>query len=72
MALRSFYSLPAYYVTLLFFGAGGLGLMSMEERVNVLRGTIDIDTQPGRGTEVRVEVPLEEASHEPDENHPGR
>jgi PAS domain S-box-containing protein len=39
----------------------GVGLTSMEERVNVLRGTIDIDTHPGRGTEVRVEIPLEEA-----------
>ena len=26
MSLRSFYYLPAYYVTLLLFGAGGLGL----------------------------------------------
>jgi PAS domain S-box-containing protein len=50
----------------------GVGLMSMEERVNVLRGSIDIDSHLGRGTEVRVEVPFEEASHESDENHPGR
>jgi PAS domain S-box-containing protein len=39
----------------------GVGLASMEERVNVLRGTIDIDAHPGRGTEVRVEIPFKEA-----------
>ena len=39
----------------------GVGLISMEERVRMMHGTIEIDTRPQRGTEVRVEIPLEEA-----------
>ena len=38
----------------------GVGLISMEERVRMMRGTIEIDSRPQRGTEVRVEIPLEE------------
>jgi len=35
-----------------------MGLRSMEERVAILQGTLAIDTAPGRGCIVRVEVPL--------------
>ena len=35
-------------------GNGGLGLVTMEERVNLVGGTISIVSQPGRGTTVRV------------------
>ena len=35
-----------------------MGLRSMEERVAILRGTLTIDTAPGKGCVVRVEVPL--------------
>lgn len=38
--------------------SGGMGLVSMEERVRLVRGTIRVDSHPGRGTELRVEVPL--------------
>lgn len=36
----------------------GLGLRSMRERVRLLRGTIDIESAPGRGTTVAAWVPL--------------
>jgi two-component system sensor histidine kinase UhpB len=42
--------------------SGGVGLISMEERVRMMRGTIEIDSRPHRGTEVRVEIPLDDAS----------
>ena len=35
-----------------------MGLRSMEERVAILHGTLAIDTAPGKGCVVRVEVPL--------------
>lgn len=36
---------------------GGLGLTSMRERVAQLNGTLTIESEPGRGTRVSVEVP---------------
>jgi signal transduction histidine kinase len=36
----------------------GLGLLGMEERVRHLGGLFEIDSQPGRGTSLRVELPL--------------
>jgi signal transduction histidine kinase len=36
----------------------GLGLLSMEERVRQFQGEITFDSSPGRGTEIRVTVPL--------------
>lgn len=36
----------------------GLGLISMEERVRFVGGTFTIDSRPGKGTRVRVRVPL--------------
>ena len=37
---------------------GGLGLISLEERVRLIGGSLTINTGPQRGTEVRVQVPL--------------
>ncbi|MFC9971764.1 GAF domain-containing sensor histidine kinase [Spirillospora sp. NPDC127200] len=37
---------------------GGLGLASMRERARSIGGTLSIDTSPGAGTAVRLEVPL--------------
>ncbi len=37
-----------------------LGLASMRERVRLVRGTLDIETAPGRGTKVIVWVPMVE------------
>jgi signal transduction histidine kinase len=37
---------------------GGLGLISLHERVHLVGGSVRIDTQRQRGTELRVQVPL--------------
>ena len=37
---------------------GGLGLISLDERVRLVGGSLAITTEPQRGTEVRVQVPL--------------
>src|ERR1700687_2468503 len=36
----------------------GMGLLGMEERVKRLGGTISIDSRPGAGTTITVELPL--------------
>ncbi len=38
--------------------AGHFGLLGMRERVRQLRGSLSVDSRPGAGTRVRVEVPL--------------
>jgi PAS domain S-box-containing protein len=38
----------------------GLGLISMEERLKLLDGTLFIDSQPARGTVIRARVPFKE------------
>ena len=40
----------------------GLGMLGMEERVRRLGGRIDIDSQSGRGTTIRAEIPLARVS----------
>ena len=42
----------------------GLGLLGMRERAALLGGTASIESQPGKGTRVAVEVPLEEQDGE--------
>ncbi len=39
----------------------GLGLMGMQERVALFSGTMAIETAPGAGTQLRIEVPVEGA-----------
>jgi signal transduction histidine kinase len=39
-------------------GSAGLGLINMRERVSQLNGSFEFESQPGRGTRVRVEVPF--------------
>lgn len=36
----------------------GLGLFGMQERANLVGGSLQIDTAPGDGTEVRITIPL--------------
>lgn len=36
------------------------GLVGMRERVSTLRGTLEVDTAPGRGTCITVEIPIED------------
>jgi signal transduction histidine kinase len=38
---------------------GGLGLIGMRERLNAIGGTLQIRSEPGWGTELRIEVPSE-------------
>jgi signal transduction histidine kinase len=40
--------------------AGGLGLISIDERVRLLKGSVVIQSRPKRGTELRVRIPLGE------------
>jgi signal transduction histidine kinase len=36
----------------------GFGLLGMRERLELVGGTLDVSSAPGRGTSVRVELPL--------------
>ena len=40
-------------------GKGGLGLVSMEERVRLVNGTFSIRSRPGEGTRVEARIPFE-------------
>ena len=42
----------------------GLGLISMEERVHLMKGIFRVRTQPGKGTEVHAWVPVPDSVHE--------
>jgi signal transduction histidine kinase len=42
--------------------SGGLGLINMRERVRQLDGTLELESEPGRGTTVRAQVPFRPAS----------
>jgi signal transduction histidine kinase len=35
----------------------GIGYLNLYNRVNYLNGTIDIETLPGKGTSVNIEIP---------------
>ncbi len=35
------------------------GLIGMKERVNLLKGHLDINSEPGKGTQILVRIPLE-------------
>jgi PAS domain S-box-containing protein len=39
-------------------GGGGLGLIGMQERAVMLGGRVTVDSTPGQGTRVRVELPI--------------
>jgi two-component system sensor histidine kinase UhpB len=43
-------------------GLRGMGLLGMRERVELLDGTLAIDSTPGRGTRLRAEVPCPETA----------
>jgi signal transduction histidine kinase len=40
------------------FGDTGLGILGMEERILRLGGTMNLDSQPGRGTIISFELPV--------------
>ena len=39
----------------------GLGLIGMRERVDLMRGTLEISSSPGKGTRIHVEIPFRKA-----------
>jgi signal transduction histidine kinase len=41
-------------------GRGNLGLLGMRERVELLGGSLEIDSQPRRGTRIHISLPLSE------------
>jgi len=41
----------------------GLGLISMEERLKLVEGTLSIESQPRRGTTIHARVPLSSGTH---------
>jgi len=41
---------------------GGIGILSMKERVAMLKGNIIIHSKLGKGTMIRIELPIEEAT----------
>lgn len=41
---------------------GGVGLLGMRERVALLGGSLSIDSQPGRGTRLTLEIPRSEGA----------
>ena len=43
---------------------GGIGLLSMRERVASVDGTLDIRSAPGKGVHIRVNIPNQETLEE--------
>ena len=44
---------------------GGLGLRNIKERANMLGGTVIIQSAPGQGTQITIELPMADGSGEP-------
>ena len=42
---------------------GHLGLLSMKERVRMVKGTLEVESKPLQGTEIRVDIPLDLGEH---------
>ena len=47
-------------------GETGFGLANLRERVRLLGGSLKIESAPGKGTRLSVDVPYEELHHSPD------
>ena len=45
--------------------AGGFGLFSIREQLSQVGGTLKVDSTPGRGTSVRLAVPLDKEDPHP-------
>jgi signal transduction histidine kinase len=43
---------------------GSLGMLGMRERVEILRGTLRVESEAGRGTRIRASFPLSEDSEQ--------
>jgi len=44
--------------------AGGLGLVSIKERVRLIRGIVSLESEPHRGTTLKIEIPMYGPAHE--------
>jgi signal transduction histidine kinase len=42
------------------FKSKGNGIYNMRERVNVIGGSIEIKSKPGKGTIINIKIPLDE------------
>ena len=49
-----------------------MGLQSMEERVHLLQGKMEIQSRPNQGTKIIIRIPSKEAKREPQEDRPDR
>jgi signal transduction histidine kinase len=38
---------------------GHLGLLGMRERAQILGGSLEVDSEPGRGTRIRIQFPVQ-------------
>lgn len=47
------------------FESGGFGLFNITERIDLLGGSVDIESEPGKGTMVTLCVPVREEQEEP-------
>lgn len=56
------FTLPPRWIE--FARKGHLGIVGMSERANEVGGTLEIDSHPGKGTTVRVRVPVQEMNKE--------
>lgn len=45
--------------------ANGIGLLSIQSRVEILKGRMTISTQPGKGTQYKIEIPLLKIENKP-------
>jgi signal transduction histidine kinase len=45
-------------------GRGGVGIISMQERAHSLGGDVRIQSQPGEGATVELEIPLPKVTEE--------
>ena len=47
----------------------GIGLAGMRARARVARGTVSVDSRPGKGVRIRAEVPLRQTRYVPQNSH---
>ena len=59
LALRLFANMTAGHTLLKVFGGfvAGLGIIGMRERVELLGGTLEVESAPGTGTTIHLQLP---------------
>jgi len=51
------------------YAFSGFGLMSMKERIDLLNGSFEIDSNPGKGTRIYISIPLYQERENGNENN---